>query len=353
MQRVAYLDGLRGMAIIGVMMIHVGQLVHGLSPWFARFTAHGFRGVELFFIVSALTLSFAYRFRAFDPKSFYIRRFFRVAPMFYLAIIGYSLLAGAAEEYGRYTLIDVGLTLTFLHGLTFSSINSVVPGGWSIAAEALFYAIFPLLLAWLTTLNRSLVALGIATIVSFAGTKLLDDVAAPFSHFGFITNLPAFLLGIALFFLLRDKRIDLLDPRAAAAGLWVSVIALFMVGACNIGILRNGVTTSYILAAIVLFTALSGSRIFAGVGLSYLGKISFSLYLIHFAVLYFTKNLIALLPGPPEAVFLQYFLLVLGIGTFASTLTFHMIEQPMIRIGQQFSRRKAAMDISKPASSAI
>ncbi|MDX3909796.1 MAG: acyltransferase [Sphingobium sp.] len=251
------------MAIIGVVMIHVGQMVHGLSPWAARFTAHGFRGVQLFFIVSALTLSFAYRYKAFDPRSFYVRRFFRIAPMFYLAIVGYSLLAEATGEHGKFTLIDVGLTLTFLHGFTFSSINSVVPGGWSIAAEALFYATFPLILACLTTLNRSLIALGVATIVSFAGARFLGDVAAPFSHFGFITSLPAFLLGITLFFLLRDSRVDRLDPRTATAGLWVSALVLFLVGICDIGILRNGVTTSYIwpgLFSLLLFPAAGSSR---------------------------------------------------------------------------------------------
>ncbi|MDX3909797.1 MAG: hypothetical protein QHC67_08260 [Sphingobium sp.] len=107
------------------------------------------------------------------------------------------------------------------------------------------------------------------------------------------------------------------------------------------------------MAGIVFFAAVSGSRIFEGAGLSYLGKISFSLYLVHFAVIHFTRGVVELLPGPPEVVFLQYALLVLGIGILASTLTFHLIEQPMIKIGQQLSRRKASVDISKPAPSAI
>ncbi|MGE9115721.1 hypothetical protein, partial [Escherichia coli] len=74
---------------------------------------------------------------------------FRIAPMFYLGIVLYLLLSRSTAMQlptDRATVGDVAATILFVHGWFPSAINTVVPGGWSIAAEAMFYVIFPLLL---------------------------------------------------------------------------------------------------------------------------------------------------------------------------------------------------------------
>jgi peptidoglycan/LPS O-acetylase OafA/YrhL len=52
------------------------------------FTAYGARGVQLFYMVSAFTLLSVSR-QPFNARSFFIRRFFRIAPAFYIAMIAY------------------------------------------------------------------------------------------------------------------------------------------------------------------------------------------------------------------------------------------------------------------------
>lgn len=57
--------------------------------------------------------------------------------MFWLAIPFFLLLNGKAPAW------EVATIALFVHGFHPQSINSVVPGGWSIAVEMTFYAVFP------------------------------------------------------------------------------------------------------------------------------------------------------------------------------------------------------------------
>jgi peptidoglycan/LPS O-acetylase OafA/YrhL len=91
MVRLEWIDVLRGIAILMVILIHVGTYTHGLQQSIKNFTDYGSRGVPLFFIVSAFTL-FRTVSKKFNAKSFYIRRFARIAPMFFLALIFYAIL---------------------------------------------------------------------------------------------------------------------------------------------------------------------------------------------------------------------------------------------------------------------
>ena len=82
-------------------------------------------------------------------KNFYIRSFFRIAPLFWIAIPVYLLVNGldkTAEAPAGIGFTQLFLTATFMHGFWPDSINSIVPGGWSIAVEISFYALFSYLI---------------------------------------------------------------------------------------------------------------------------------------------------------------------------------------------------------------
>src|ERR1700722_18847017 len=118
-------------------------------PW--RLLAdQGARGVQLFFVVSALTLMLSWHARDDGVGAFYIRRVFRIAPMFWLAIVLYLALAGVSFRYNgpqALTWSNVLASAAFLHGFHPETIDGIVPGGWTIANEMTFYILFPLL-AW-------------------------------------------------------------------------------------------------------------------------------------------------------------------------------------------------------------
>jgi peptidoglycan/LPS O-acetylase OafA/YrhL len=84
-------------------------------------------------------------------------------------------------------------------------------------------------------------------------------------------------------------------------------------------------------------------RIFESGFLPYLGRISFSVYILHFLVLgavdYVLKAIA--LPMLPAATFFVVYLATLAIVAVAATLTFRFIEQPCIRLGRRLAARPA------------
>jgi exopolysaccharide production protein ExoZ len=148
------LDVLRGMAILLVLLGHCAWYTTSMVAGLGSFASnHGEMGVQLFFIVSGYTMMLTYGDRV-DPAaacSFYIRRVFRIVPLFWLAIIFYVLMTKGEGLIKLWAPDGIGardilLTFFFLHWVSVTALNSVVPGGWSIAVEMQFYLLFPLII---------------------------------------------------------------------------------------------------------------------------------------------------------------------------------------------------------------
>src|SRR5947209_6454020 len=82
-----YIDILRGIAIFGVIAVHSHQYITGLSWVISWVFNYGQLGVQLFFVASAVTLCLSMNGRKENSShNFYIRRFFRIAPLYYFGI---------------------------------------------------------------------------------------------------------------------------------------------------------------------------------------------------------------------------------------------------------------------------
>ncbi len=159
-KKYSFIDALRGLAILGVILTHSSNFVAPDTTALQSIMSHGRFGVQLFYIASALTLCLSWEARKNNEisplRNFFIRRFFRIAPMFYLAIFFYALLYGFSPRYWAPNGIEwwfIPLTMFFSHGFHPETINSIVPGGWSIAVEMCFYATLPLLLSYVTSMR--------------------------------------------------------------------------------------------------------------------------------------------------------------------------------------------------------
>ena len=214
-RRYAYIDALRGYAILMVIAIHTSQAFPDLPKSLATVLSQGARGVQLFFVTSALTLSMSWVARNESATDFYIRRFFRIAPMFWLAIPFFVWLDGT--DPSLYAPDGIGfrhiaMTAMFVHGFWPDTITSVVPGGWSVADEVIFYALFPAIVPALLKANwRSLIIVSVAAVVGGAQfSRLLESfsyllptsaqgVAGIYFSLWFPRQLPCFIFGIMLF----------------------------------------------------------------------------------------------------------------------------------------------------------
>ncbi|MEO8677587.1 MAG: acyltransferase [Vicinamibacterales bacterium] len=304
-KKFAFIDALRGLAILAVILVHAHGAVAADSAWLQELMAAGARGVQLFYIASALTLCLSWSARGAREDSplrnFYLRRLFRIVPMFYLAIAVYLALYGLAPRYYAPNGVRwyyVPLTALFLNGFHPETITSVVPGGWSIVVEMTFYLVLPFLL-------RSVRSLGVL-IALFLVSLLLAQIAggaayAIFRHsyppeqlylvdtlatLNFLSQFPVFVLGmIAYWFFMR--------PAAAAVGAWagVALFAVWIVGWTSLrhvpfaAVLSQPIAMGAVFALLAL--ALARRPVFALVNplTIQIGKLSFGMYLSHFAVI--------------------------------------------------------------------
>ncbi len=105
--RIAALDAGRAIAVVGVVAVHLSFQFPNLPHSVALIARMGQYGVQLFFVISAITIFMTLeadreRFCAARHITlrFYIKRFFRIAPLYYVAIAIYGLISWGALRSG-------------------------------------------------------------------------------------------------------------------------------------------------------------------------------------------------------------------------------------------------------------
>jgi exopolysaccharide production protein ExoZ len=289
-RRVESLDTLRGIAILVVIAFHVSQVFQP-AAWVTRLTIFGNQGVQLFFVISAITMSLMWQQRAHEPQrraKFYVRRFFRIAPLFILAIVFYTLWE-AMQLHIRpqdvFTWQEILLTASFLHGFSPDAINKVVPGGWSIADEMNFYVIFPLLVYRSVPAHTMLLFGFLAYLVlGIVATTMIEHWYAPppiFLYYSLLTQFPIFPIGIALYGLAMKGESANVPALLAIAGVWLAV-AFFGKYALALNARPFFWLQMALIAGVVFIVVRRELQLKF---LSYIGGLSYSMYLLHFAVI--------------------------------------------------------------------
>ncbi len=354
-KKLDYIDTLRGAAVLGVLMIHSSLNAH-LPGVFGSIVGEGQRGVQLFFIASAFTLFLSLKNRAdseISPiRNFFIRRFFRIAPMYYLGIIYYIFQDGLGPRYwlgdaDHISSANILSNITFLHGFNPYYITSLVPGGWSIAVEMTFYAVLPFLFARIKNINQAfnffLISITVRAVLEYFLSKhiLISSASlwTEYLDFYFPSQLPIFALGILMYFIIENKENGIIKLPGKSLLLFGCLI-----------IIQFGTSINFILANHILF---GFSFLLIGIALSrykpillvnpiinYIGKISFSMYLVHFAVLHWLVYFNFINYFNDEIVnYLIRFYLVIFLSVLISSITYYWIEKPFQKIGSKLISR--------------
>lgn len=354
-QKYDFIDALRGYAILLVILVHSAQSIAPMSPTLWQLMRGGAYGVQLFYVASALTLCMSWQSRSkqeISPvRNFFLRRFFRIAPMFYLAIAFYVILYGLVPRYWAPNGIEwwfVPLTALFLHGLHPEAINSVVPGGWSIAVEMNFYLVLPFILQRITSMKSaivfflfSIVAYGILApafeyLLSGMYPGSQQYLVQKFNLMHFFSQLPVFALGICVYFAFIDPAAL---KRIAAVGsilviLWISLVMLLQSFAIVARLAGSSIAAGAVFALLTLALGVFPVKVFVNKVTTGLGKISFSMYLSHFAVLhYFAQSGIDALFEKGDLSSLLHFLCVVAVTVPLSYLLYVTVERKGILLG--------------------
>jgi peptidoglycan/LPS O-acetylase OafA/YrhL len=375
--RFVFLDAMRGLAILGVLSTH--------CAWFAGgdfrgkpFAFAGMYGVQLFFVVSAFTIFMTLE-RAVpkEPaliRSFFTRRIFRIIPMFWVGIILYAFAPGR-EHY--YTNFDIGpsyyvLTALLQHIWHPYYINSVVPGGWTVGVEMAFYIIAPLiffrvrnwqaalyfLLATLLFCEASAYCLRHAVAHGLIFKNVQADQPELMEQFyfkWFPSQLPVFACGILAYYIFKAMPEGFHNRQNGWLLLATAAMALY--NAVDIGshrILPEQVVFGLGFLLLVLSQAVRPLPLLVNPVVCFLGRISFSFYLLHFVVMDAeVRGFHAFIPGiyaRPALAYVGLAAATLVITVPLAWLTYTIIEQPFIRMGAAIVRRLNSAPAVTPKS---
>jgi peptidoglycan/LPS O-acetylase OafA/YrhL len=353
-KKYAYIDALRGIAVLGTLMVHCSIYDKGINDFgdlFKRITFMGSTGVQLFFMMSAITLFMSYDLKKGLEQNkilnFYLRRFFRIAPLFYAAAVFYLFLIGTGPRYwlGNESSIsfwNIISTFSFTNSINPYWINSIVEGGWSIAIEMVFYLIFPLLFVWINSFNRALWLLNISLIISSVFFHYMynhpmiqeKEIWNAFCYFSFPSQLPVFMLGINIYFILKEK-INIIDYYKIN-GRAFFVLGLILMSHVITPHLQDHILMSFAFFIIILIFSQSNSKILINNVICWIGKLSFSMYLIHFSILFlmWKLNILDLINSQMINFGIRYTILII-LTSLVAYLTYRFIELPGVNLGKK------------------
>jgi peptidoglycan/LPS O-acetylase OafA/YrhL len=338
---VPYLDGLRGLAILGVLADHFHV---PLPPLFHV----GPVGVRFFFILSGyfITLSL-WKVREADSKSilsrvvllgrFYLQRLLRVGPPFYLAL-ALGALFGIHEVWEHFFWLALFQTNHYILYLGYWP--DAISHYWSLAVQEQFYMVWPLFV--LTLPRRGFLPVMLACMFFALGFRVYCIVSGVNEVTRWVTLLgclDSFAAGAMIAYLKQAKLLEkihgfsravlLAIPLAAIACYFLARLMTTMPGdSAWLGMAES--FDSFFLSWLLIasLTGVKGkyARVLGWSPLVYLGRISYGVYVYHvFIIILITPFLIA----QGLDIYTRSAVL-LGVTLLFSALSWHYFEQPII-----------------------
>jgi peptidoglycan/LPS O-acetylase OafA/YrhL len=360
-----FIDSIRGLAALSIVAFHLYfvpaahlAISGGLLNCISRLGS----GVPLFFIISGLTLSLSESRRKHSNYiAFLTRRLFRIFPL-YLVVLSIMLVLGEFYWHAKFpSRGDLLLYISLLFNFFPRHVEGLVWASWSLSVEIIFYLFFPLIFKRVRLGYRPKIAFLLCTLIlSVVAKAILVPMAAfssggndHFIYFSVFTHLPFFATGMVLYSLLfenaerRNAKKAIMSPMA-----WFALFLLIYSYSKPLVI-----DTIYIqgsgLACLILSMALSQKNIIVNRITLYLGKISYSLYLIHVFVIMFIfpsirAHTIALLRLPGDVWYFIYLCLVVSITAAIASVTYYLIELPFIRLGHKLASKMSSANVRQP-----
>ena len=365
--RLGFLDSLRGWAAIYVILYHTALMPTPALPvpaWAAPVILSGGTGVTLFFVASAFSLCRAARpgeDRGRALAAYAMRRFFRIVPLFYLVLAASVLRDSWLFSVGQ-APATIAVNAALLFNLWPGHETGIAWASWTIGVEILFYAIFPFLVVRVTDVSRAAILLLGSLLVAavfpvvLARTGLTPAELGVQAQYGLLHHLPVFAAGMLAYRVF--ERFEQTSP-APAVGIALLLAAAYLYASLlgghlsHILLLDDYDWQAVVFTLAVLGLAIYPARLLVNRITRHMGRISYSLYLLHPFIVYALIPVYARLQHPGWPTTLRFgacATLTLACCTAAATLTCILVEEPCIRLGRraehQFTARRA------PASAA-
>ena len=360
--RLEFIDVLKGLAILGVLLIHCGgdAVLPGI---FGKVAANGHSGVQCFFLISAfLAFSSLRRYSVAmqswrDSLKWSFSHLLRLVPLFYLAIVLELVFHGGSEfwlgEEKSVTFGNVLAHILFLHGFFPHYVDSILGVEWYLGVLAMFFFLAPLLYRILDNFEKTFALFLISTVAfipfdNVIGTRLSSipdsHVYLSFaSHFNLFAQLPVLLMGIALFHISntfnnfsRDNvSIIIKQPRLLSYSL-LALGGLVLVGQIlsrnNILFLTWDTICGITFFCVFLSQLIHKSLFFKIPPLALLGRYSYPIYLSHMMIKFVYSRFIPSLAGNACVDWIIRYCIVVVISLAISLLLDKCYDKPLRKL---------------------
>lgn len=354
------LDGVRGLAILLVLIWHFGPAQifprpdpHTLADHFYQLSVSTKTGVNLFFVLSGFLIGgiLLDECRAANfLRVFYLRRVCRIFPLYFGWLAFYACLVASLHPTAFYyrkifnpdlPLWPYGIFLQNLLGHALHGQNATALSvTWSLAVEEQFYLVMPWLVLFLP--RRLLVAVLIVPLV--VAPIVAYHVPHPFGVFNTFARCDALAWGVLLALAARTPPLwaALLDRRRLLFGVWMVIAAAAwlwpLTGLETIGLFDSLHNLSWVL---LLFFTLGVprnplQRALCQTWLVRLGLISYGLYLLHMPILGVVFSVQKTLPFIYDRYDVYLSLLAAALTWLVASLLFRFYEKPITTWGHRF-----------------
>lgn len=360
------LDGLRAIAVLAVIGIHVGVL------------RGGYLGVDVFFVLSGFLITslligeWDHRGGRISFRDFYTRRALRLFPALGCVLVAAAVLAVLLEASGGpgdrpYALSTLG-AIPWVVAFAGNLAEILHPGPvalgalghtWSLAVEEQFYLLWPTLFALLLRRrpSRSRLALWLTAIASAEMVYRVVLAHIGYSHdriyYGTDTHADGLLIGCAIALWLASEessRLHRLASRLAKNAAWLGaaiLVVLFAFGtqaSAPVDISAAVLATGVIVIGVVLGRMpVALERVLCSRQAVLIGRRSYGLYLWHVVIFAAAEALVApftgIFPashGERRIVFAAVLGASVAVSFIVAELSYRLVELPALRIKRRF-----------------
>jgi peptidoglycan/LPS O-acetylase OafA/YrhL len=305
---------LRGISVLAVILFHAAKNDFSM----------GYLGVDIFFVISGFVVTPLIfnifqsrqdskdRIYFFNLLSFYLKRFYRLAPALFSVLIFFSiafLLLINVEEHKSFA--RQGLTTIFLvgnvnaykyNGEYFSSNPNALLHTWSLSVEEQIYIFLPLLLLLMFIIYKKIkivnyyFVFGAISFFSYLFAERLDffyfrigvEIISQFSFYSPIDRLWQFSLG-GLAFIISGK-IQIRNQNQILKVLIIFLLIIILLSPLEFNSKQSTIVISLLAFLAIIFKSLESLPIFVRHKLKLVGDRSYSIYLVHMPIIYIVNN---------------------------------------------------------------
>lgn len=306
--RIKFLDGFRGIAVLLVVLFHM------------ELNNFGFAGVELFFVISGFIITLLLlneydKNKRISIKNFFIRRINRLFPPLIATLIVVLIIfinfpiAGIENEVfsqATWTSLLASNWYEIIHQVGYwgQGVKSPLLHTWSLAVEFQFYVFWPFLVLLLLKLSKGskkgLLLLFVSLFIILTGVTIYLSYSLDFSevYYNTFTRVPSFIAGaLGSIFVYKS------NPKKSTTNVFLLLLGIVLLGFLTVHFALNDLSIfrgyisaySLLFSGILVLLAKTEARlmdlVFENPLLLFFGKISYSFYLVHMPVIAFLTDI--------------------------------------------------------------